>query len=272
MRGAPRRSLRYGQLRTILLLFGGYAACYYCRADLSVATPLLVEELGKQGLSHSEAIVRIGSISSWSSRLRAGQTVSHRPGGLLGRRRNFLIGVGGAAVFTLLFAAGGTIPMFTLAWLGNRLTPVARLGRPHQGLLQVVRLFLLWVDHRHSQHQLPGRRCRRAAADGMLIERGYGWRALFLFAAIVAGVMLIASLLWLRESRAELDTRRQSRTRSTCLRRRVAACQCRRAAAGAVAQPGVSPGLSAVVHLHDSARDVQYLDTRFTCAITSDTA
>jgi hypothetical protein len=34
------RSLRRAQLRTILLLFGGYAACYYCRADLSVATPL----------------------------------------------------------------------------------------------------------------------------------------------------------------------------------------------------------------------------------------
>ena len=64
MRGPPGRALRYGQLRTILLLFGGYAACYYCRADLSVATPLLVEELGKQGVTHSEAIVRIGSISS----------------------------------------------------------------------------------------------------------------------------------------------------------------------------------------------------------------
>jgi OPA family glycerol-3-phosphate transporter-like MFS transporter len=38
---------------------------------------------------------------------------------------------------------------------------------------------------------------------GMLIERGYGWRALFLFAAIVAGVMLLASFLWLRESRTE---------------------------------------------------------------------
>jgi len=28
----------------------------------------------------------------------------------------------------------------------------------------------------------------------MLIERGYGWRALFLFAAIVAGVMLFGEL------------------------------------------------------------------------------
>src|ERR1700686_5014895 len=39
---------------------------------------------------------------------------------------------------------------------------------------------------------------------GIMSERGYGWRSLCLFAAIVAAVWLIASLLWLRESRAEL--------------------------------------------------------------------
>src|SRR2546429_2750755 len=39
---------------------------------------------------------------------------------------------------------------------------------------------------------------------GMLIERGYGWRALSLFAAIAATVWLTACLLWLRESRTEL--------------------------------------------------------------------
>ena len=49
MSAASARSLRFGQVKTILLLFGGYAACYYCRADLSVATPLLVEELGQRG-------------------------------------------------------------------------------------------------------------------------------------------------------------------------------------------------------------------------------
>src|SRR5207244_12342911 len=60
----PVRSLRYGQLKTIVLLFGGYAACYYCRADLSVATPLLVEELGRYGVGRGEALVRIGSMTS----------------------------------------------------------------------------------------------------------------------------------------------------------------------------------------------------------------
>ena len=61
---SARGSLRLAQLRTIALLFGGYAACYYCRADLSVATPLLVEELGRHGVSHGDALIRIGSVSS----------------------------------------------------------------------------------------------------------------------------------------------------------------------------------------------------------------
>ena len=205
MRGAPERSLRYGQLRTILLLFGGYAACYYCRADLSVATPLLVEELGKQGVGHSEAIVRIGSISSLGVLAYAlGKLFLTGLGDYWGGRRNFLIGVGGAAVFTLLFAAGGTIPMFTLAWLGNRLTQSL-------GWAGLIKVSSRWFDYSSygsiigilSISYLVGDAVARQQM-GMLIERGYGWRALFLFAAIVAGVMLIASLLWLRESRAEL--------------------------------------------------------------------
>jgi sugar phosphate permease len=205
MRGAPGRSLRYGQLRTILLLFGGYAACYYCRADLSVATPLLVEELGKQGLSHSEALVRIGSISSLGVLAYAlGKLFLTGLGDYWGGRRNFLIGVGGAAVFTLLFAAGGTLPMFTLAWLANRLTQSI-------GWAGLIKVSSRWFDYSSygsiigilSISYLVGDAAARQQM-GMLIERGYGWRSLFLFAAIVAGVMLIASLLWLRESRAEL--------------------------------------------------------------------
>ena len=59
------RSLRWRQTLTILLLFGGYGALYFCRADLSVATPLLADELGKHGVSHGDAIIRMGSIASF---------------------------------------------------------------------------------------------------------------------------------------------------------------------------------------------------------------
>jgi len=38
---------------------------------------------------------------------------------------------------------------------------------------------------------------------GILIEHGFGWRALFLFAALVAGLTLLANVLWLRESRVD---------------------------------------------------------------------
>jgi hypothetical protein len=59
------RSLRIRQTITVLLLFGGYGALYFCRADLSVATPLLIDELGKHGVSHADAIIRMGEITSF---------------------------------------------------------------------------------------------------------------------------------------------------------------------------------------------------------------
>ena len=61
---ATVRSLRIRQTTVVLLLFGGYASLYFCRADLAVATPLLIEELGKHGISHADAIIRMGEITS----------------------------------------------------------------------------------------------------------------------------------------------------------------------------------------------------------------
>lgn len=198
------RSLRYRQLKTILLLFGGYAACYYCRADLSVATPLLIEELGRRGIGHDEALVRMGSIASLGVLAYAiGKLFLTGLGDYWGGRRNFLIGVGGATLFTLCFAAGGSVPVFTLAWLGNRLTQSV-------GWAGLIKVSSKWFDYSSygsiigilSISYLVGDAAARQQM-GLLIEHGYGWRALFLFAALVAGAMLLASLLFLRESRAE---------------------------------------------------------------------
>src|SRR5207248_1681777 len=58
-------AIRIAQCRTLLLLFLGYASCYFCRSNLSVATPLLVDELGHRGVSHADALVNIGSMASW---------------------------------------------------------------------------------------------------------------------------------------------------------------------------------------------------------------
>ncbi len=122
-RAASLRLLRVAQLRTIVLLFAGYACCYYCRADLSVATPLLADELQRHGMGHNDALIHIGTITSLGVAAYAlGKLFLTGLGDYWGGRRNFLIGIGGATLFTLLFAAGGGLPVFTAAWVGNRLT------------------------------------------------------------------------------------------------------------------------------------------------------
>ena len=201
---SSRAALRLAQVRTIALLFGGYAACYYCRADLSVATPLLADELGRHGLSHGEALIRIGTLTSLGVAAYAlGKLFLTGLGDYWGGRRNFLVGVGGAAVFTLLFALAGAVPVFTFAWLGNRLTQ--SLG--WAGLIKVSSKWFNYSSYGSiigilSISYLVGDALARQQM-GMLIARGYGWRAVFLFAAIVAAAMLLANLLWLRESRVE---------------------------------------------------------------------
>jgi sugar phosphate permease len=199
-----RRSLRLAQLRTLLLLFGGYAACYYCRADLSVATPLVVEELGRHGVAHGEALIHIGTITSLGVLAYAlGKLFLTGLGDYWGGRRNFLIGVGGATLFTLLFAAGGSLPVFTLAWVANRLTQSI-------GWAGLIKISSRWFNYSSygtivgflSISYLVGDALARQQM-GMLIEHGVGWRGLFLFAALVAGVMLAANFWLLRESRVE---------------------------------------------------------------------
>jgi sugar phosphate permease len=201
---AATGSLRAAQIRTIGLLFTGYAACYYCRADLSVATPLLADELGRRGMDHGEALVRLGSITSFGVLAYAlGKFLLTGLADYWGGRRNFLIGVGGAAVFTLLFGLSGTLPLFTLAWVGNRLTQSV-------GWAGLVKVSSRWFDYTSygsilgilSISYLIGDALSRQQM-GMLIAHGYGWRALFMFAAAVATVALLASVLWLRESRVD---------------------------------------------------------------------
>jgi sugar phosphate permease len=193
-------SLRFRQAGTVALLFGGYASLYFCRADLSVATPLLVEELGRRGVSHGDAIIRMGDIASLG-------VLAYALGKLfltgLGGRINFLIGLGGATAFTLMFASGLNLPLFTVAWIGNRLTQsIAWAG--------LIKVSSKWFDYTSygmiigilSISYLVGDAAARQWM-GMLMEHGFGWRALFYFAGAVSGALLIINFCFLRESRAD---------------------------------------------------------------------
>jgi sugar phosphate permease len=198
-----RRSLRARQTVTVLLLFGGYASLYFCRADLSVATPLLVEELGRHGISHAEAIIRMGEVTSLGVLAYAvGKLFLTGLGDFWGGRISFLIGLAGATVFTLMFASRLSLPLFSIAWIGNRLTQsIAWAG--------LIKVSSKWFDFSSygmiigilSISYLVGDAVARQWM-GALIEHGYGWRTLFYFAAAVAALFLVFNFLFLRESRA----------------------------------------------------------------------
>jgi OPA family glycerol-3-phosphate transporter-like MFS transporter len=199
------RSLRARQTVVVLLLFLGYGSLYFCRADLSVATPLLIEELGRRGLAHAEATIRMGQIISLGVLAYGiGKLLLGGLGDYWGGRASFLIGLVGATVFTLMFASYLSLPIFTLAWIGNRLTQSLSWA----GLIKVSSK---WFDFSSygmiigilSISYLVGDAAARQWM-GMLIAAGYGWRTLFWFAAAVAGLCLVANLLFLRESRVDL--------------------------------------------------------------------
>ena len=203
--GHSDSALRSRQLLTIALLFGGYAACYFCRADLSVAAPLLIDELGSHGVSHADALVHIGQIASMGVFAYAiGKLFLAGLGDFWGGRPNFLICLGGATVFTVLFTLGGALPVFTMAWLGNRLTQSIGWA----GLIKVTSKWFDFTSHGTivgvlSVSYLIGDAAARQWM-GVLIHQGYGWRALFYLAAAVAGFFLIANAVLLRESRTEV--------------------------------------------------------------------
>src|SRR5262249_21342211 len=92
-----------------------------CRSNLAVCIPLIREELVRQGHDANETKVRLGTVVSMG--VLAYAVGKFLAGGLtefLGGRRSYLWGMAGSILFTILFAFGGSIPLFMLAGVGNR--------------------------------------------------------------------------------------------------------------------------------------------------------
>jgi sugar phosphate permease len=202
---ASAARLRSLKVTVVVLLFAGYAAYYFCRSDLSVAMPLLIDELYKHGIAKSEARIRIGDIALWGTVAYAlGNIFLTGLGDVWGGKRSFTIGLGGAVLFTLFFLSGSFLPVFTIAWIGNRLTQSI-------GWAGLIKVCSRWFDYSSygtiigilSLSFLAGDAVARQSM-GMLIQLGFGWRQVFLFAAGVAGLLLILNVTLLRNSRAEL--------------------------------------------------------------------
>ena len=112
--------LRSRQGLTIALLFGGYAALYFCRADLSVGAPLIIDELSKRGMSHADAVVRMGTIASLGVLAYAlGKLFLGGLGDLLGRPRQLSDRPGRRDRIHIAVRGGRRRAGVHDAWLGN---------------------------------------------------------------------------------------------------------------------------------------------------------
>jgi sugar phosphate permease len=189
---------------TIALLVLGYSGYYFCRSNLSVVLPDLIADLGRHGVAASDAQVRLGLIASIGTMAyAAGKFISGSMADLFGGRRTFLGGMGGSILFTLLFVVSGGFPLFTLAWVGNRLFQ-------SMGWVGLVKVASRWFSYSTygtvmavlSLSFLFGDAgCRWVMSQ--LMAHGVGWRGVFVAGAISLTALLLANLLLLRETPEE---------------------------------------------------------------------
>lgn len=162
---------------------------------------MLIQEMGTRGIPASTATVQLGAIASWGVLAYAlGKFPSGWLADFLGGRRNFLYGMGGSILFTVIFALGGGMPLFTLAWFGNRL--VQSLG--WAGMVKISSRWFSYSTYGTvmgliSLSYLFGDAASRQFM-AILISHGLGWRGVFLAAAAVLGVLLLLNLFFLRET------------------------------------------------------------------------
>ena len=200
----PGRFDRWRAL-TVVLIVTGYAGYYLCRSDLAVAMPLLIAEMGKRGIVPDDARIRLGTIASLGVLAYA---IGKFPGGwladFLGGRRNFLVGMAGSILFTILFGLAGGIPLFTFAWMGNRLTQ-------SMGWAGMVKITSRWFSYSSygtvmgivSLSFLFGDAASREFMS-WLIGAGLGWRGVFYAAAATLSLLLLVNLVLLKETPEQL--------------------------------------------------------------------
>jgi len=189
----------------VSLMVIGYAGYYLCRSNFSVALPMIIQELSARGMQPDVAKIRLGLIASVGVLAYAiGKFIAGGLSDFLGGRRTFLGGMAGSVLFTVVFALSGGIPLFTLAWIGNRL--VQSLG-----WAGVVKISSRWFSYSSygtvmgivSLSFLFGDAASRQFL-AILIDYGFGWRGLFFIAAGVLLFWVIVNALLLKDTPREI--------------------------------------------------------------------
>jgi sugar phosphate permease len=167
--------------------------------------PLIIADLGSKGLNPDQARIQLGTMVSLGVLAYAlGKFLSGGLADFVGGRRNFLLGMAGSIFSTIAFALAGTIPIFTLSWMANRL--VQSLG--WAGIVKITSKWFSFSTYGTvmgviSLSYLFGDAAARQFM-GMLIARGFDWRSVFWAAASVLFVLLVMNLWSLKESPTQI--------------------------------------------------------------------
>jgi OPA family glycerol-3-phosphate transporter-like MFS transporter len=193
------RTARWQRI-TLATLFVGYAGYYVCRSNLSVATPLLLEE-------HSGRITKedIGTVASVGVLLYAiGKVTNGVLADFLGGRVLFLLGMAGSVVCTVLFGLSVGLAAFTLAWAVNRYVQSGGWG----ALVKIASRWYPVSVHATVMGLLAGSYLLGDALAraylGALIEWGVGWRGIFFLAGGTLGAITVVSWFTLKGSPREI--------------------------------------------------------------------
>jgi sugar phosphate permease len=200
----PIRRFTAWHAGTAFLLALGYSGYYFCRSDLSVVLPDLIHDLARHGLTPNEAQIRLGFMASVGTVAYAfGKFFSGALADTSGGRRSFLGGMAGSILFTIIFAMSGGFPLFTLAWIGNRLFQ-------SQGWAGLVRVSSRWFSYSTYGSVMAVVSLSFLFGDAgcrwmmsRLMANGVGWRGVFFFASGALAVLMIVNLLLLREAPEE---------------------------------------------------------------------
>jgi OPA family glycerol-3-phosphate transporter-like MFS transporter len=191
------RRVRRWQLLTLGTLFVGYAGYYICRSNLSVATPLLLDEFGPSGLTKAH----IGTVASVGLLLYAvGKVCNGIFADLLGGRVLFLTGMFASALCTVLFGLGAGLAVFVLVWAANRFVQ-------SMGWVSLVQVSSRWYAPSVHATVLGVLSASYLFGDafahlylGEFIRLGAGWRGVFFAAAATLAGLGLVSVFTLKAS------------------------------------------------------------------------
>ena len=189
-----------GQVLTLVLLVLGYTGYYFCRSNFSVAKPAIIDELVLGGMTRDGAKQALGSIATWGTLSYAlGKFIAGAVGDRFGGRTSMLTGLIGAMLATIMFATGAGLPIFTMAWILNRM--LQSLGWP--GMMNMASKWFPYTRYGVavgilSLSYLFGDALARRVY-GEVFHAGVPWQVLFFLAAGLVALITLLSAIFLKD-------------------------------------------------------------------------